>query len=380
MARPIQFPPKIYLHKRSNRSYVRIRRDGQQTDIYLDGPSGSPESKAHYARLIAMMATQGGQLPPPIARPTTVSEVAAQFMVYANEEYDPRGREAENFGLSCRPLLRLFGETPAADFDTESLLTLQQAMASGSWMTEEETAECLKRKRPIGWCRNVVNRRVVRIKTLWKWAESRKLVPMGSYHHLTTVRGLGKKSKHVRHTKPRQATTWEAVQAIVPHCPAPVDTMIQVQWHAGMRSCEVRLMRPADIDRGGEVWTYRPEHHKNDWREAEQDRVIALGPEAQRLLEPLLANAEPQAYLFQARPQKPYSAFSYAQAIRRACARAGVKLVAYQARHAAKARITREHGLDAARAVLGQKSLGTTNLYSSALDLEQAKEVAREVG
>ena len=39
-------------------------------------------------------------------------------------------------------------------------------------------------------------------------------------------------------------------------------------------------------------------------------------------------------------------------------------------------RVTRELGLDAARSFLGQKSLGTTNEYGDALDLQAAARAA----
>jgi integrase len=58
--------------------------------------------------------------------------------------------------------------------------------------------------------------------------------------------------------------------------------------------------------------------------------------------------------------------------------KAGVKVTPYQGRHSFKARVTREHGLDCARAALGQKSLGTTNGYAAELDLELAKEAVRK--
>ena len=384
MGRKPVFPPKIYHHKASGREYVRIRHgDGSHTDIYLEGAPSSPESKAHYARLVATLAAHGGQLPPPVAKAATVAEVVARFMEFAESEYDPAGREVENFALSCRPLLRLYGSSPAQAFDSEGLLALQKAMASGSWMTEEEKAECTKRKRPIGWCRNVVNRRIVRIKTLWKWAESRKLVPPGSYHHLQTVRGLAKKSRHVRHTTPRGPTTRANVEAALPHCPKPVAAMLDLQWWTGCRSGEVRTMRTCEIDCSGEVWLYAPGHSKNDWRERQPDRVIALGPEAQKILGPWLRPDRPDDYLFRpsrSRRNDHYTEFTYPQAVRRACAKAGVKFVAYCCRHSAKARITRQQGLDAARAVLGHKSLTTTSGYASQIDLEQASEVAREVG
>jgi hypothetical protein len=57
-----------------------------------------------------------------------------------------------------------------------------------------------------------------------------------------------------------------------------------------------------------------------------------------------------------------------------------VKLHPYQLRHSAKERITRTEGLDAARAVLGQLSLGTTNLYARQQDVEKATSVMSRMG
>jgi len=50
----------------------------------------------------------------------------------------------------------------------------------------------------------------------------------------------------------------------------------------------------------------------------------------------------------------------FAQAVRRAAKKCGAKVTAYQLRHGCKMRIAREHGADAARAVLGQKSIEST--------------------
>ena len=70
----------------------------------------------------------------------------------------------------------------------------------------------------------------------------------------------------------------------------------------------------------------------------------------------------------------------YDNVIWRACRKAGVRLQPYGGRHATKDRVTRAAGLDAARAVLGQSSLGTTNDYGSQLDLETAARVAARLG
>jgi hypothetical protein len=52
----------------------------------------------------------------------------------------------------------------------------------------------------------------------------------------------------------------------------------------------------------------------------------------------------------------------------------------YRARHAAKDRVTRELGLDAARSFLGQKSIATTDGYGEAIDLKTAVEAAKRLG
>src|SRR5262249_22006972 len=154
---------------------------------------------------------------------------------------------------------RLHGATRAADFGPKALKVVQQAMADGSWLNDEEKARRLKHKQPLGWCRNVVNLRLRRIKAFFAWAESEELVPPSTCHALQTVRGLPKHRSGVRQTEKVKPATWELVQAILPHCPRRIATMLQLQWWSGMRSCEVRLMRTRDIDRSNPAcWLYTP--------------------------------------------------------------------------------------------------------------------------
>ena len=114
-----------------------------------------------------------------------------------------------------------------------------------------------------------------------------------------------------------------------------------LQWHTGMRSGEVRIMRPIDIDRRGEVWVYRPSKHKNDWRG--QPRFVVLGPTCKEVLTAFLADCAPEQYLF--RPvitcaKDHYGCDTYAKAVRRAALAAGVPTFhPYQCRHAFKLRV-----------------------------------------
>lgn len=207
---------------------------------------------------------------------------------------------------------------------------------------------------------------------------------------------------------------WEQVVQVLPFCTRPVAAMVQLQHWTGMRSQEVRLMRTIDIDRSdARCWIYRPAKHKNEWRDSDQERIVALGPECQQVLAAWLQNDDPEAFLFQPRqavaernarrrasrktpltpsqrgrkgvrvPQRSpgefYSDTSYAQAVARACTKAKVKFHPYMLRHGCKMRIQRSEGMDAARAVLGQRSIQATQHYGG-LDMGTAIDVMTRLG
>src|SRR5262249_48184314 len=155
----------------------------------------------------------------------TIVEVLDAFTTHAEKYYATSGRELENFKHSLRPLRRLYGHTSAAAFGPKALKAIQQAMADGSWMTDQEKEKARKKGQPIAGCRNVINRRITRIKTFFKWAESEELVPPSTWHALQTVRGLPKGRGEVRHTPSVKPASWEQLKAILPHCPSAIATM-----------------------------------------------------------------------------------------------------------------------------------------------------------
>ncbi len=348
------FPPPLTLHKASGQARVRW----QGRDYYL-GKYGTPAAAANYARLLAELAA--GRTPPrrPETAPLTVAQVVADWVQRVLPSYNPQGGEPDAFARSLAPLLQLYAGLPAADLDTAKLEAVRQEM--------------IRR----GWCRNVINRRVVRIKTLWRWAEAQGYVPRGSWAHLRTLPGLRRNNCAVRQTERVQPASWVNVKKVLPFCPPAPRTMLLLQWWAGLRSAEVCTLREPEIDRGGVVWIYRPVQHKNAWRG--QERLIALGRKCQSLLKPWLARVGAEGWLFVHRLGRPYSSCSYARAIWRACQQAGVRLHPYQCRHAFKLRVTRLLGLDAARAALGQSSLTSTNGYAAQQDVQLATEVAKKL-
>jgi integrase len=254
---------------------------------------------------------------------------------------------------------------------------------------------------------------------MFGWAVSEELVPPSLAHGLREVKGFRRGEKHVRESEPVQPAFAEEMLAALPFCPRPVAAMLELQWLTGMRSGEVRIMRTVDIDRSNlSCWLYRPGSdsgphgkHKNAWRG--QDRVVPLGPRCIEILTPWLQPDEPAAYLFSPKvateernarrralrrtprtpsqlarnrkkhpqrvPRDCYSDESYPRAVARACKKAGIRFNPYALRHGRKMAIEREEGSDAARCILGQKSIQSTQHYGK-IDVGRAQEVMARLG
>ena len=85
------------------------------------------------------------------------------------------------------------------------------------------------------------------------------------------------------------------VEATLPHLPEIVADMVRFQRLTGCRPGEVCQLRPMDLDRTGDVWTYRPGSHKTEHHGRE--RVIFIGPKAQAVIRPYLLR-DATAYCF----------------------------------------------------------------------------------
>ncbi len=389
--------PSYRLHKPSGQARVIV--NGKH--VYL-GTYGSPESRENYARVIAQM--NSGQEAAPCAtrspdmRALSISELILAYWQFAQSYYSKDGqptKELECMREALRPLRKLFGHTRAADFGARSLKTVRQHM-----IDEQDL------------CRNVVNRRIGRIKRVFKWAVAEELVPPSAYHALQTVAGLRFGRTNARETQPVKPVDDEHVELVLPFLTPHVAAMVRVQRLTGMRPGDVVKMRPMDIDRTGAVWMFEPYDHKNRWRE--HRRLIPLGPKAQAVLTPFL-DRDPQTFLFspkeseawrlehrpayhkvqrktkvypselrarekakQARRRRKskrpkrdrYDTGSYARAIEygfRKAEKAGVKIPHWhlnQLRHTRGTEVRREHGVEAAQVVLGHARADVTQVYA----------------
>jgi site-specific recombinase XerD len=137
-----------------------------------------------------------------------------------------------------------------------------------------------------GWCRNVVNQRINMIKRMFRWAASEQLMPASVYHGLQTVEGLKRGRSCARETEAVMPIAERHVRAVLPFTTSTVAAMIELQLLTGMRSGELVIMRPSDIETSGKIWLYRPREHKTKYRGHE--RLIVMGPRGQEILKPFL--------------------------------------------------------------------------------------------
>jgi integrase len=430
--------PKYRHHKPSGQAVVTL--GGR--DHYL-GKWQTPESRVEYDRLIAEWLAAGRN--PVVASSRagdviglSVNEVLLAYVEFCHGYYRHADgtptSEADNIRLALRPLRRLYGHTPAADFDSVALEALRDEMIRG------------------GRCCNRVNRDVSRVRRLFRWAAARKLVPLSVHESLGTVEGLRAGRSAARETAPVRPVAEQVVEATLLHMRPQVAAMVQLQLLTGMRPGEVVVMRGMDLEMTGQVWAYRPgsdagPHGKHKTAHRGQGRVILIGPRAQEVLRPWL-RLNLQEYLFQPReameqywaerrcnrktpltpsqaqrrpkknpkrsPSDRYRVTSYDHAVTDACdaafpppaplareegetkkawlARIGPDGWAEvkrwrkahswhpnQLRHAKATELRREFGLDAARAVLGHRSPQVTEVYAEN-DMAKAAQVMERLG
>lgn len=392
MSRPANPIPKYERYK-GDRARVRYR--GRE---YHLGKYQSPESLAEYRRLCAGWAT--APVPPKRVGGALVSEVVNAFFAHAERHYrGPDGRltsEYREHERSTVHLLELYGHTPAREFGPLALQAVRQKMVDA------------------GWCRSVVNKRVVRCRGVFRWAVSRELVPVELVTALECVPGLEKGRTDAPEAEPVEPAPMADVRAALPFLDRHQRAMAELQVLTGMRPGEVCGLKICEVDRSGPVWVFRPGAHKTTWRDGA--RAVFVGPEGQRVIRAFLSVApvDAEECLFSPyrareerfaaarlarkskvppsqqnrtrmanpnrRPADRFSVNSYGHALARACEQAGVPAFSpNQLRHTFASAVRAKYGIEAAQVLLGHASLKTSEIYA-AKSLELALRVAAEVG
>jgi integrase len=366
--------------------------------VYL-GPYGTPESKERYARAVAEWEAADRRVPIEKGEAVTVVELAAAFWDHAQAYYRrPDGSPTEELA-NFKPILALmrdlYGETPAAEFGPKRLRALRQKLIER------------------GGARGYINSSIARLKRVFRWAVAEEMVSPVVHQALEAVPGLRRGRSEARETAPVRPVAEKDIEAVLPYLSEELRAVARLQLLSGARSGEILAMRPADLDMSGAVWTFTPADHKNAHRD--HARTIFLGPQAQDVLRPFLADCGLLGYVFsprraeerrlarrhaerrtpatygnvpgsnrtrnpKRRPGERYKPRAYAHAVRRACERAGVNpWHPHRLRHAAGTRFRREFNIDVARALLGHRTLRVTDTYAE-IDAAKAVEVMAKIG
>jgi len=368
--RPFKAPS--YLKHSSGQARVRV----QGKDIYL-GVYGSAESLAEYQRVIAELqaAHAGGVVPLRGHQKPSVAKLAKAYLEAVSTRYS--GQQAKRIKRAIGYVVGMHGEKPADEFSIVDLETVR--------------AQIVRE----GRSRKYVNALVGCIKRVWKWGVQRKYCAGATFHELAALDGLRIGELSVREMPRVPPVAAEHVEATLPYLRPPVAAMIRLQMLAGMRPGEVLVLKPGQIRKTDGLWVYEPETHKNSWRE--QTRTVYLGPKAQAVLAPFMERGA-DAYCFSPREagrasrlhRDHYDNQTYPRAVARAIERAnrerakgGLPLIPpwhpNQARHTVATRVRALGGPDAARTVLGQKSLKATEIYAER-DEATAAEIMRKIG
>lgn len=360
MGRKPNWPPTPRVHKASGREIVKYLGK-----TYYLGEAGSIEAKRAYLELLDQLKPpEVGKAAPkqPSADPfpLTISELVEEFDADAKRRYDPAGREAAQFRCSLPPLVRLFADQPARDFGLARLERVRDEMIR------------------LGWRRETINRRVTRIRTLFRWAEQKGLAPPGIWSNLRALSPLRKNDRRAPSIAPRQPVAWKDLAAACRRMSRPARDLLLALWFTGARPSELRTLTVGEVVRDGECWFATPVRHKNAWRG--HRRIIQIGPKARAVFARRLEGKTPGEYVFDTSAGRCYGETCFAQEVRRACERAGVSFTAYNLRYSLAARVTGEAGADAARAMLGQKTLAMTAHYSGGADAKLAADAARKCG
>jgi integrase len=270
--------------------------------------------------------------------------------------------------------------------------------------------------------RKVINRRVNRIRRMFKWAVSEELCPTGTYEALRAVSALEQGRTTAHEAPPVEAVPQGFVDPVVEAACPQIAAMIQLQQLGAMRPAEVTALRACEIDMTRDIWLYQPYSHKNRWRG--KDRApIFLGPQAQAIIRPFLKPST-EAYLFspieaeeqrnaqrkknRKSPMTPsqsrriakknpkraklerYDTDSYRRAIQYTIQRVNrerqkrgeveiPKWCPLQLRHRSATDIRSKFGIEAAQVFLGHEHADVTQVYAER-DLEAGIRIARDLG
>ena len=384
---------RLVRNKSTGQAYFNLPDERGRKKRFYQGHWDEPATLERAGRFIREYRAAGG--PPGRGDGVSIRQLADRYLAFARDYYGETNQVRWIHRPALEFLCERYAEMPAAKFRPLQLITLRDGMVSSD-----------------RWTRSGVNQRLAILKAAFRWAVSRELVPASVWKALEAVENIARGRTKAREGRKVRSVEDEVLEATVAEMPPLIAAMVEVQRLTGTRPGELVIMRPVDIDRGGEVWVYRPSTHKTE--NYGHDRIAYIGPKAQTVLAPYLLGRAAEAYCFspqeadaahrsrahkkrvtplgqgnapgtnrrrkpKVKPGDRYTTASYRRAIQRACDRAEVpRWAPNRLRHNRATELRAQFGLDAANTALGQ-STGVTEVYAER-NQKAAERIAAEIG
>jgi len=428
--RPSGALPQMRRHRPTNTARIVI--DGK---VHSLGRWGSDEARMRYDTFIAAYVTSGRSRVdaaravlgtpasgrPPAARvmvatapaaaapPTadksgglTVGELACRYLRHIEAtKADGRRSSRHDRGIAASRALRPVALMPAAAFGTRAFLDVRQRLIDTPMPSRRKPREGEQPEQPKRLSRRYVNDVMQAVRQMFDWGVLHELVPDDRAGALRVVKPLQMGESKARETAPRKPVRPSIVKATLPYLTREVADLIWFIRLTGCRPSEACRMKLCRIrDRNKPVWRYVPKRHKTAHRG--KQRHIAIGPQAQRIIEahtvgraatdyvftpqrsvpPRKATSKPGTIPMRERRPSPRVGRKFTKdAIIRALRRAIVKAnddperegqppvphwTAYQLRYTRLREIRKAGGREAAQAVAGHSQATMTDHYAPA--------------
>lgn len=350
--------PKYSHHKATDQAYVKL--NGKF--IYLE-KYGTEASRRKYEETIGDWLANGRKASDTEAAHVgiTVGALFALYLEYCRDYYQRDGKPTTEYDahVCLRNKVAAIAILPANQVTPATIDTLRQ-----KWIDD-------------GNCRKYNNKSIGRLVRMFKWGVAKELADVAVWQRLTAVSGLKSGRTKARDCEPIGPADDETFEHACEFMPDDTAAMARIQRLTGCRPGELWIMRPSDIDRSGDVWTYTPPSHKTQHHG--KRRTIHIGPKAQRLLLPFLLRPSTDL-CFRRESGKTWDRFSYRDAIHLACKSAELPTFnPNQLRHSAGTEVRKRYGLEGAQVALGHANASITEVYAER-DNAKAAMIAREIG